>query len=417
MNVESNLQARTKLFLLVFLAAASLLGSAAFFGGSDTIFFAARAENSNLNPNDRRAFEANPANRNISFSFSGYANPQRPFPGYRGQWQLGPVRISGRGVLRSNGTLASGGRIGHTDQLRDRNYPSHSTSWQITGGRLFTRSGATVLRLNFRVTSSNYRNICPVGTRGIIELVDDNRRLSNRQTRDGIRTWMPNPYSMAPDRGAACRTHVHGFNNMSYSWTNPRRGGPGGGMIANVSISGGGTTGGGHTGRPTIKTNKTYYAPNERIRVSYANLPGNSRDWITIVKSNSRAGSYGQWSYTNRRRSGSMTFRGLPAGRYQARVHFPGSSAVRAYYNFSVRSGGGGGGVSSGRFRHFTNTAIWYYNRRTLRNSTVSRCKTECARYSWCTSFEYHRASRFCNLHYGNGKMARLSGYDLYVKQ
>ena len=181
----------------------------------------------------------------IRFSFSGYGNPQRPFPGYVGPFQLGPVSISGSGEIRaSDGALLSGGRIGHSDNLRDRNYPNHSTTWQVIRGLGVQRAGGrTTLRLQVQVVSSNYTRICPVGTLGIIDLIDDNRRLPNGQTNDGILTQTPNPSSVAPSGGAACGTHTHGMNNTDVSWTDPPRGGPSGGMWANVEISGGGSSG------------------------------------------------------------------------------------------------------------------------------------------------------------------------------
>lgn len=183
----------------------------------------------------------NPTEQRIRFSFSGYGNPQRPFPGYVGPFQLGQVHISGSGELRAtDGALLSGGRITHSDSLRDRRYPSHSTTWQVIKGVGIQQAGTvTVLRLQVQVVSSNYPNICPVGTLGIIELIDDNNRLTNGYTRDGIRTEMPNPSSLAADGGAACRTHNHGMNNTDVSWTDPPRGGaPAGGMWAIVEIGG-----------------------------------------------------------------------------------------------------------------------------------------------------------------------------------
>lgn len=189
----------------------------------------------------------NPGGERIRFNFAGYGNPQRPFPGYAGPWQLGPVYVAGSGEIRaSDGALLSGGRIAHTDSLRDRNYPNHSTTWQVIKGLGVQRTGVrTALRLQVQVVSSNYTRICPVGTLGIIDLIDDNSRLANGQTNDGILTTMPNPASFAPDGGLACRTHGHGMNNTDVAWTNPPRGGaPSGGMWANVEISGGGSSGG-----------------------------------------------------------------------------------------------------------------------------------------------------------------------------
>ncbi|MCB1024256.1 MAG: hypothetical protein KDB79_07695 [Acidobacteria bacterium] len=174
----------------------------------------------------------------IAFSFSGYANPQRPFPGYQGSFQLGPVRISGDGVVRAkDGKLIKGGFISHSDDLLAGRNPRHRTNWQVVRGLGVTsKSGVTELRLLVKVTSTNQPSTCPVGTTGVVTLIDDNRKMSNRQTRDSIKTEMPNPSKIAADGGAACRTHVHGMNNVNHTWTDPNFGGPGGGNRANVSI-------------------------------------------------------------------------------------------------------------------------------------------------------------------------------------
>jgi hypothetical protein len=178
----------------------------------------------------------------LRFTLSGYSNPQRPFPGYVGPFQLGPVRISGSGEIReSDGAVLSGGLINHTDNLRMDQYPNHVTTWQVVRGLGVQRAGArTVVRLQVRVVSSNYPNICPVGTLGVLTLIDDKTRMGNGQTSDSIGTEMPNPPSLAPDRGAACRTHNHGMSNTTVDWTDPPAGGPpAGGNWAVVNLTAG----------------------------------------------------------------------------------------------------------------------------------------------------------------------------------
>ncbi|MFZ1700340.1 MAG: hypothetical protein WBO10_08225 [Pyrinomonadaceae bacterium] len=179
------------------------------------------------------------ASQRIKFSFDGYGNPQRPFPGYVGPFQLGPSRIQGSGEInRRTGAVISGGRIGHSDDLLGGRYRSHRTNWQVVRLlNLQSSGGVTTLRLGVRVVSSNIPSICPVGTYGIVELVDDNRLLSNRLTADSIRTEMPNPSASNSEGTLACGTHTHGMNNDDYSWTEPPRGGYG--IWANVAITGG----------------------------------------------------------------------------------------------------------------------------------------------------------------------------------
>ncbi|MGE3467455.1 MAG: hypothetical protein AB7J13_11035 [Pyrinomonadaceae bacterium] len=175
----------------------------------------------------------------VTFNFSGYGNPQRPFPGYVGPYQLGQATISGSGVVnRRSGALVRGGTITHADNLRGPRYPNHRTTWQVVRMIDLKSSGdVSILRLGVQVVSSNYTQICPVGTYGILELADDNRLMANRQTRDSVRTEMPNPSSSNAERTLACGTHTHGMNNDNYTWTDPPFGGPGGGIWANVEIT------------------------------------------------------------------------------------------------------------------------------------------------------------------------------------
>lgn len=177
----------------------------------------------------------------LRFNFSAYGNPQRPFPGYVGPFQLGPVNISGSGELReSDGAVLSGGLINHTDNLRDERYPTHSTTWQVVRGLGVQRVGSrTELRLQVQVVASNYPEICPIGTLGVVTLIHDETPLGNGQTNDQVGTQMPTPPSIAPDGRAACRTHVHGMSNATVGWTDPPSGGPTGGMWAVVNITGG----------------------------------------------------------------------------------------------------------------------------------------------------------------------------------
>ena len=88
-----------------------------------------------------------------------------------------------------------------------------------------------------------------------------------------------------------------------------------------------------------VATQKTTYAPSEPILVNYANLPGNSGDWITIVPANAPDNSYEEWFYTDGQRSGSRQFKGLAAGSYEVRVYhnWPnGGYVVQDRYRFTV---------------------------------------------------------------------------------
>ncbi len=199
----------------------------------------------------RRRRRAKPAQLSqYRFTFSAYGNPQRPFPGYVGPFQLGPVRISGSGtVTKTTGT----GTARITANLRAGTHRNPRATLQIV--RLLSArtlgGGGTELRIQVRIKSHNYPDMCPAGTLGVLRLADDNRQLKNGQAADGVATSFPSPSRKAPDGGLACRTHVHGFNNTDVTWNDPPRGGyPGGGNWARVNIGAGstGTAGGSGSG-------------------------------------------------------------------------------------------------------------------------------------------------------------------------
>jgi hypothetical protein len=178
------------------------------------------------------------AARAQTFSFEGYGNPQRPFPGYVGEFQLGPVKISGSGELReTDGTLIKGGVITHTDDLKDKRYPNHKTTFQVVKGGTLRNGPSATMFFEVQVVTSNYPDICPVGTKGTFVIIDDQKTktMPNGHKAHGIVTEMPTPMSKAPN--APCRTHNHGMTNEDVTWTDPPKGGPpSGGMWAIVNI-------------------------------------------------------------------------------------------------------------------------------------------------------------------------------------
>ncbi|MEZ5727106.1 MAG: PAN domain-containing protein [Burkholderiaceae bacterium] len=192
---------------------------------------------------ERRTPPPGPAQaiKTFSFDFSAYGNPQRPFPGYQGPWQLGPVTVRGAGVVRaSDGALVGGGQVSiSVDTPRGGQYTRHRVTAQVLRmTRIQNIGGGVEADLQVRVTSSRYGQICPVGTLGVVTLIANKARLPNGQTSDGLRTQFPSPFSRAPDGQAACRTHVHGFNNVDVPYTDPPRGGPpSGGNRAVVNLS------------------------------------------------------------------------------------------------------------------------------------------------------------------------------------
>ena len=96
-------------------------------------------------------------------------------------------------------------------------------------------------------------------------------------------------------------------------------------------------------GRLEIQTDRQSYLENEEIRVTVSGLPGNPKDWITIVPQGSPDDKYGQWIYTQGQPSGSWTFRGMAPGVYEVRVYFDyptGGYQVQGRQSFSVEGAG-----------------------------------------------------------------------------
>lgn len=75
-----------------------------------------------------------------------------------------------------------------------------------------------------------------------------------------------------------------------------------------------------------VRTVSPAYDPGEPIEVTFANLPGNDTDWITLVSSSALDSQFGEWFYVRGMRAGRYVFRGKPVGQYE----------VREYHNWPV---------------------------------------------------------------------------------
>ena len=73
---------------------------------------------------------------------------------------------------------------------------------------------------------------------------------------------------------------------------------------------------------PTLTSDKTVYAENETVKISYTNAPHNTQDWIGVYKMGvtPASGTYTQWKYVTSN-NGSMDFTNLPKGYYYAVYH------------------------------------------------------------------------------------------------
>ena len=91
------------------------------------------------------------------------------------------------------------------------------------------------------------------------------------------------------------------------------------------------------------RTQKQLYSPNEEIIVEFGGLPGSSGDWITIVEKDYPSDRYGQWFYTEGKREGTLTFKGLNPGDYEVRLYLDwpqGGYNIKYRHSFLVSSGG-----------------------------------------------------------------------------
>ncbi len=92
----------------------------------------------------------------------------------------------------------------------------------------------------------------------------------------------------------------------------------------------------------TMKTQRAVYAPAKPIAVEYS-VKGEAwkSDWITVVPAGTPDKKYAEYHYTDGKKSGTMTFRGLSPGRYEARFYCCWNETskyeVQARYAFSVK--------------------------------------------------------------------------------
>jgi hypothetical protein len=102
-------------------------------------------------------------------------------------------------------------------------------------------------------------------------------------------------------------------------------------------------------GKPSLSLRQQKYQPGEAIDIDFSGFPGSQQDWVTLVSKNTPANQYAEWFYTKGQRSGRLSFRGLPAGSYEARAYFnwpSGGYAVQARTAFEVAGGAPPAGLS-----------------------------------------------------------------------
>lgn len=174
----------------------------------------------------------------VRFSFRGYANNVRVVPPLIGEFQLGRSNYRGSGTA----DLATGqitGSLVDSDDLQRSSYRITEAFDRVISVR--RRSDYVRVALRVRVARTDHSRSCPTRTRGTLTIIDHQGRLDNGHPRDSIAVAHPRSGGprKARDGGAACRTHVHGFDNTDGGTrTDPAEGGPpGGGQWALVTIS------------------------------------------------------------------------------------------------------------------------------------------------------------------------------------
>jgi hypothetical protein len=97
-----------------------------------------------------------------------------------------------------------------------------------------------------------------------------------------------------------------------------------------------------------LKPHREKYQPGDTIDIDFSGFPGSEHDWITVVSKNTPTNQYAEWFYTKGQSSGRLSFKGLPAGAYEARAYFnwpSGGYAVQARAAFEVSGGTRSGGL------------------------------------------------------------------------
>jgi hypothetical protein len=182
----------------------------------------------------------------ITFSFSAYANNVRVGPPLVGRFQLGYSQIRGSGSVDGTGRLTFGGTIRDVHWPNAATFPRppsqyhYSISTKVVWATRLTIGAYTRLELQLVVTSTGHPESCRTGTRGVLILTDDDRKLTNGETADSVVIHFPRAGGplIAPDGQASCRTHNEGYDNHDDPNTQPPYGGPPkGGEWATVNIA------------------------------------------------------------------------------------------------------------------------------------------------------------------------------------
>jgi len=90
---------------------------------------------------------------------------------------------------------------------------------------------------------------------------------------------------------------------------------------------------------PAVEIVTSPVQANAPIAVRYRNLPGNATDWVGLYRAGATDQTYVQYLYTSGATNGTLTFNGLAAGSYEARVFINDTYERVARVAFTVSSG------------------------------------------------------------------------------
>ncbi len=88
---------------------------------------------------------------------------------------------------------------------------------------------------------------------------------------------------------------------------------------------------------PYLELPKATYALNEPVVVYFHDLPRGKRDWVGLYKAGAPNKDYLEFVYTEGAADGSMTFKGLGAGSYDARLFFNDTYDLEYELSFTVK--------------------------------------------------------------------------------
>ncbi len=88
----------------------------------------------------------------------------------------------------------------------------------------------------------------------------------------------------------------------------------------------------------TLTTNKPSYTTTDTIKINFNEMTNHHKDWIAIYPANSSTEwkNVVKWAWTQNKSEGTLTFKNLPAGQYEARAFYNNSYDIEAKHAFQV---------------------------------------------------------------------------------